>query len=369
MKFIPYDHKTARLWVEACADSLSIDKLEAASMYANLCGFRTWDLLMQTIGTGRPSPTDEQVDDETMAARKDFYLSVLVEMFTMNQFHASYLLDTISPSSSKYPRKFSFDHLSMHDAPPDSLMHLFPADIDSRAQAKRLNEGLESIFEMIAENHPEFAEVDTSNFMERMRISIPIDPRAYRNFCEKMGWEVLDGTYSEDYEVGLPSFSLRSGIGDVLVYANSLTQTPMDSDDEMAEHLRQMVLSDAMEYSDSPNIMLMSGKFLTKEYKGRHYTHGGSLFRQGEWFDFLLHRGMTKVEDVFEVAASDIDFNNPDEALHDKTDGALNLFLVEIHHLDSFEALSKHKKMKAGSPSGWYTTVLVGKDGLPLIQV
>ena len=49
-------------------------------MYANLCGFRTWDEIAQVIGT-QPSPFDESLEKEILESRRATYTGVLVEIF------------------------------------------------------------------------------------------------------------------------------------------------------------------------------------------------------------------------------------------------------------------------------------------------
>lgn len=354
MKFIPRDHKMARLWVECCSSSLSIEKAEAASIYANLCGFRTWDAIVQGIGSARPSIVDEDVDADTFAERKDFYMSVLVEVQAMNPYHASYLLDNLSPSSGKVPRRFSFDHLTMHDAPDENILNLFPPGMDMRA----IEEGMQDFIEMLAKVNPAMAGVDTSNFMERMRISGEVSPADYCNFCVNMGWDIITDTYAEEYEHFKPMLCLNSSMGDVFVYANSLTKTPMDDNDEMADYVQEMVLKDAKESTDFPNIILFSGKFMSKDYKGNKFTCAGSLYSGGEWYDFLINRDMDTVEKLFEAAEADIDLNNPPECYADEGSATIGIFLALSNGLKSVDQVFDHKILKSGSASGWGALML-----------
>ena len=356
MKFIPRDHKIARLWVEACAASLSIEKQEAAAMYANLCGFKTWESVVQAIGSQKPSMVDEDCNPDIVAERKDFYRDILVDIFTMNPSYAEYMTENLSPSSGKMPKKFSFAHESMHDGLRDGSMSLFPPGMDMRM----LQEGMQDFIEMLADTVPELAGMDTSNFVDRMRISAPIDPADYYNFCADMGWDIIEETYAEEYEHCKPLFCMNSSFGDVFVYANSLSKIPMDNADEMAEHLKEMVLADAKESTDFPAIILFAGKFMTRDYRGKQFTCGGCLYKDGEWYDFLLNQDMDTVEKVFEAAESDIDLNNPGLEFEDKNSRALVSFLAYTYGKDSYKEVLDHEIMTVGSPSGW-GAVMLGK--------
>lgn len=354
MKFIPRDHKIARLWVDACSSSLSIEKQEAASMYANLCGFKTWDAIIKAIGKAKPSPVDEDCGSDVVAERKAFYQEVLVNVFTMNPLYATYLVDTLSPSSGKVPKRFSFDHESMHDELREGVMPLMPPGMTMET----LRDGMESFIEMLADKIPSLEGIDTTNLMERMRISGPIDPADYYNFCSTMGWEIIEESYAEEYEHGKPLFCLNSSFGDVLVYANSLSKVPGDHDDEMAEHLHELVLDDARQGTDFPAVILFAGKFMTKDYRGKKFTCGGSLYKDGEWYDFLVNRDMDTVDKLFEAAEADVDLNNPDERYADDKNIAIGSFLAVSYGLSSLKEVFSHRIMTVGSPSGWGAVML-----------
>lgn len=357
MKFIPRDHKIARLWVESCTASLSIEKQEAAAMFANLCGFRTWESVVQVIGNQIPTIVDEDCNPDIVSERKNFYREILVSVFAMNPTYADYLVENLSPSSGKTPKKFSFDHDSMHDDLKEGVMSLIPPGMDFRA----LQEGMQDFIEMLAETVPSLAGMDTRNFVDRMRISSPIDPADYYNFCSSMGWEIIEDTYAEDYEHCKHLFCMNASFGDVYVYANSLSKIPMDNDDEMAEHLKAQVLEDAKESTDFPAIILFAGKFMARDYRGKSFTCGGCLYKDGEWYDFLLNQGMDTVDKLFEAAEADIDLNNPSLEFEDKNNYALVSFLAYTNEKGTYQEVFEHQIMTVGSPSGWGTVLLGDK--------
>jgi hypothetical protein len=350
MKIIPADHQRAGLWVDACVASLRMDRAEAAAMFANLCGFRTWDEVSQVIGTQRPSPYDESLEKEILASRRDNYIRVLVEIFGLNPFHASYLVRNLSPSSQKLPRKISFDSSEMHDPDKDGRIPLIPPGMEDM-----MEEGMEAFLDMMKESNPEFAKIDTTNFAERMRISKPVNPGLYWDYCANHGWEPIEETYKEEYVFGEPSFSLKSKVGQIPVYANSIVQLPYDEDDEMAIHVREVVLCDAMESDDDPTLILFWGSPITKKVDGLYFTCPGSLYAEGRWHDILLNKLMTSVDLMIDKVVHGIDFNNPDKSFEDKQCQSIKTFLaLQVGATDSDE-LSKFEIVSIGSASGWST--------------
>lgn len=356
MKVIPSDHKKARLWVEACSASLAIDKAESAAMFANMCGFKTWEAIIKVIGAQAPSSLDESLTSEQLADRRAGYIEVLVEMFGMNPHYASHLVTNLSPSSEKLPRKIAIDSASMHDPLKDSQTPLFPPGMESM-----LEEGMEAFVEMMKQSHPELANVDMTNFAERMRISKPVNPGLYFDFCQNHGWAVIEESYEEEYVFGEPSFSIDSSFGPIPVYANSIVQMPYDTDDEMAEHVREVVLEDASDLDDDPTVILFWGLPLSREVRGVYFTCPGSLYHDGEWHDILLNAEMTSVEDMIKKVVAGIDYNNPDKIFEDKHNQSLKTFLaLQVGATNSHE-LSKFEIMSIGGASGWSSPLIGNK--------
>lgn len=357
MKIIPTDHQRAGLWVDACVASLRVERAEAAGMYANLCGFRTWDEIAQVIGTQRPSPFDESLEKEILESRRATYTGVLVEIFGLNPYHASYLARNLSPSSEKLPRKISFDSSEMHDPDKEGRIHLIPPGMEGLVE-----EGMEAFLDMMKKSNPEFAKIDTTNFAERMRISKPLNPGLYWDYCANHGWEPIEDTFEEEYVFGEPSFSLQSNNGQIPVYANSIVHLPYDADDDMANHVREVVLSDAMDLDDDPTLILFWGSPITKKVDGLYFTCPGSLYTQGDWHDILLNKEMTSVDLMIEKVTAGIDYNNPDKSFEDKRCESVKTFLALQVGAQNSQQLSKFEIMTIGSASGWSTPIIGPKS-------
>lgn len=358
MKFIPKDHKIARLWVEALASSANIDKTTSASMFANLCGFKTWDKLISLIGANTPSRTDEEVDKATLLSRKDFYMSVLVRTHSISPYHAARIIDQLSPSSNRLPKKFSFDANSMHDPEPDDVMHLFPPNFDF----DQLLEGSDDVLRELGIDLRKAPDIGLTDPREKVRLMGEVIPGAYFDFFNSLGWSVVEESYTDEYKLGEKSFDISSSYGHIPVYITTLTQTPLDTQDGTSEKVKEVVLKNAMKDSRSPTIVLMWGKFLTREIKGKNYTCGGCIYRNGIWRDFLIGSSMKKIEDLIDSVAKDFDYNNPGEGLVDHGKQVLYLFLAVSHGLDDMDELNNYRMQLAGGASGWYAVFLIPKD-------
>lgn len=356
MKIIPESHKKARLWVEACAASLDVEKAVAAAMYANICGFGSWNSIVQIIGTQQPSPLDETLNSEQLSERRSGYIEILVSVFDMNPSYASYLVSHLSPTSGKHPKKIAFNAQSMHGSEDDAGIPLIPPGMESM-----MEEGMEAFLAMMKENHPEFADFDTTNFAERLRISKPLNPGLYYDFCKNLGWDLDESSYEEDYVFGEASFSINSPKGKVLVYANSIVQTPYDTEDEMANHVRTTVVEDAYDFSDDPRLILFWGQPMTKKVKDLSFTCLGSIYVNGSWSDMLLNTEMRNVDTMLEMVSKGIDFNNPDPIFADKHNLAARIFLALSIGAQSLEELNEYEIMQFGSPSGWNSPMVSEK--------
>lgn len=350
MRIIPSSHKQARLWVDACTASLEIDKAAAAAMYANLCGFPSWNSIVQIIGTQQPSAPDEALSHQELQERFRHYEGVLGELFKMPPSFAKALINKLSPSSSQHPKKFTLEQDSRFRE--DEIFGDIPEDMD---------EFMEEFINMFKEINPEMADLDTTNFAERMRISKPMDPGLYYDFCLNHGWDLDEASYAEEYVYGQRSFKVKSPHGDVHVYITSLVKTPGDNDDEMAEHVKELFLNDAINYDDDPSIIIFWGNILTKDIAGKRYTSVGTMYVDDDWQDVLMNAEMTSVDKLIDMACEGIDFDNPDPAFEDINHQTLQTFLALTVGAENSNELSKYNISGLRFASGWSMPMIEGK--------
>lgn len=306
MKYIPQSLEAASNWVSVCRRSLDIDQNEAASMYANMCGFGSWDLLLAHMVVERPSSLDEESQDEIVQSRHEFYRDVLVDTFLINPPFAEYLVSVASPSSSKNPELFSVDKRWIYanaSAPtqiPGRLLNTFARDVLSQKLGK---------------------DFDFDDFTNRLRVHSNIFPGHWFNLMASLTWKVEKDSYCEQYTFGKPSMYLNSDGGLLPVYIVSLTRIPLDGSDDMGNLVLKQIEQDLCS-KGFERAMLFWGSMLSKNIDGHWFTHPGMVYKDHSWHEFLINQNIVSADTVFEMVDS-LDILNPDPGLED-FDMALN---------------------------------------------
>ena len=354
MQFIAHNHKVARLWVEAFCANLKIEKSEAAAMYANMCGFKTWDRLVDAIGKAPPSVPDEDVGEDLLLERRDFYTNVMVDIFAMNPNIARHLASSMSPSSGKLPKKIPIDLEMLYEADDEHFSLFQPGADISNIQDRMFKE-------LLGDELGE--DFDFSNISDRLRISTPVDPSGFFNYFHGLGFNPIDNSYDEDYEYGEPSFFMpfpesEQGNKRIPVYLTSLSYTPQDEQDKMADTVKSVVLQNAKEYMKDPEIILCWGKGLSKEVKGKNFTSLGSIYSKGKWGEFLMCENTNSIDKMFRTIGDIGDYNDPNPWFEDKGRMHYLGFIAATHGLETVRELQDYESFQVGGPSGWNMTLL-----------
>lgn len=348
MPFIAPSTKNARLWVDAVSKSLKLDKAETADIYARLCGFNNWDQVVQEIGRGSPSPTDEQVTKDVMQTRRAVYGEVLVDEFGMSRRFANYIIEKVSPSSSKKPSRFSLDISGAYDEDPENptIGELF-SDLGMDS-GESLDKTMEAFMrEVIGDSLPD--DFSFKNIAERMRISKPVDPGAWYDLLFTIGWDLIDESFRLGYVYGEESFvAIKSGQR-VPIYITSLVRTPYDTEDEMAESLMSLLEDYTEEVFDTDEAIVFWGQPLVKTIDGDYYAHFGMYYTDGEWHEFLINQHTT-IDDLFKQHVTMESIDSPPKSLSDEGLGLSVAAIKTINHIDQEKEVSL-QMLK--SPSGW----------------
>lgn len=257
-QFIATEHKLARLWVVACGKSLGIERAEAAAMYANLCGFRTWDATINAIGNRPPSVPDEQLEVPDLMARRERYIDVMVDVFALNPSMAIHLAANLSPSSAKVPKAISIDRSTVHSPTEEDVLSLYMPGFDDPRVA-------DAMLKDLLVGAPGLEGINLDNITDRLRISRPVEPGVYWDFYSDMGFDLIEDTYFEDYEYGEPSFfmtcspeiSEREGVP---VFLTSLAYTPLHHHDQMADKVRRVMLESAESITGADTLLVSANK-------------------------------------------------------------------------------------------------------------
>lgn len=359
-QFIATDHKLARLWVDACGKSLGIERAEAAAMYANLCGFRTWDAVTNAIGNRQPSVPDEQLDVPELMARRDSYIAVMVDVFALNPSMSIHLAANLSPSSTKVPKAISIDRSTVHSpSEGDGLSFYVPGFDDPRVADTMLKD--------LLKDAPGLEGINLDNLTGRMRISHPVEPGAFWDFYSDQGFDLNEESLDEEYKYGYPSFYMPcspeiSENEEVPVFLTSLAYTPLDHRDQMADEVRRVMLNSAEEITGSDTLLLCWGHVQQKEIGGKRYTYVGQIHHEGTWFDLLLYRSLDSFDKLLEAATALHDINEPGPEFQDKNSECTIRFLMIQTRCDSSEEFfQKYTVSSFGDPSGWSVAMIGSK--------
>ena len=357
MRYIPKGTKVARLWVDAVAASTKIDKTEVAGMYANMCGFKTWDALMSGISSIPPSASDEESSAETVANRKAFYLSILNGMFGINRSLAKYILNKVPPSSSVKPKRFSIETKGLHDPDGDNVLNF---DAMREAFGMDTEEDFSKVMDDFAKNIlgdsvPEGFSFD--NFTNRMRISKPVEPCVWYNMLATFGWDVDEDSYIEDYTYGEESFFVSNKNGDEIpVFITSLCRAPLDSEDDMANEVMDVVLNYCETELLSDKAILFWGSPAVKKINGKFYSHFGMYFIDNNWHEFLLNE-KTTCDDMFAQHKQMKCIDEPVESLADEH----HVFMAVLKMIADIDQDEEVDVMTVGMQSGWDSLLLSPK--------
>lgn len=351
-QFIATEHKLARLWVDACGKSLGIERAEAAAMYANLCGFRTWDAVTSAIGHRQPSVPDEQLEVPELLARRESYIALMVDVFAINPSMAVHLAANLSPSSARVPKAISIDRSTLHSPPDDDGLSLYmPGFDDPRVSDAMLKD--------LLGDAPGLEGVNLDNITDRLRISHPIDPAVYWNYYTDMGFDLIDDTYVEDYVYGAPSFFMPcspdiSESERVPVFLTSLSYTPLDHQDVMADEVRRVMLESAKAITGTDTLFLCWGHLQHKEIEGKQFTYAGQIHHKGVWRDLLLNRSLDTFDKLLNSAIALQDINDPGLEFQDKgSECEIRFFMAQTQCESSTEFFQKYTLTGISNPSGW----------------
>ncbi len=361
-QFIATEHKLARLWVDACGKSLGIERAEAAAMYANLCGFRTWEAVTSAIGNRQPSIPDEQLEVPDLMARRENYIAVMVDVFALNPSMAIHLAANLSPSSAKLPKAISVDRSTVHSPPEKDGFSLYAPGFDDPRVA-------DAMLKDFLKDAPGLEGINLDNITDRLRISHPIEPGLFWDFFYDQGFDLNEETFNEEYEYGYPSFFMPcsseiSENEEVPVFLTSLTYTPLDHRDQMADQVRQVMLESAEEITGSDTLLLCWGHFQQKKIGEKRFTYIGQIHHKGNWYDLLINRSLDSFDKMLQAAIALKDINEPGSEFQDKnSECTIRFHMIQTQCESSEEFFRKYAVNSLGDPSGWSLSMIGNKSG------
>lgn len=326
MRYIPATHKHARLWVEAAAASLNIEKNLACEIYARLCGFPTWSQLMLVIGNLAASPCDEDLSTPLLTSRLDHYSFLLVSEFRFNPRVVGYFLSVLSPSSSRKPKKVSIDTSALKS--DDSGF----TPLSALGVCKR--------------------DTDKVDLLSIIRGFKAIDPSNWYVILTHLGWKIPGGSCAKSYRASEPSFHVflaHNPARSIPVFILPVCRLPGDEGDEIANEYLDKI-DGWMVGSSLSTAIVFWGSMLTKKIAGLDYTHPGLVYRDGQWQEFLMNMASSRPDDVLKQANGSMDITSPPPLYSDT-----NKELLISFYLIS-EGIEDHRGVNlcvASTPTGW----------------
>lgn len=279
-QFIFPEVDRAQQWVDICAKSLNITRVDAAIILSHLCGFPSWDHMVQCIGREPPSACDEAIEETRKKSRKTRYIKLLTTGFALDKKSGTALIENLSPSSSKPFKVFSLDvpELKVSREKQDAERGDRQESEDGVAELMRMLDGqmepseVKRLLDKITRQEDEYAETIEfgkilstlaagddpesaylSNFLSSVRLRGDTHPDRWFNILSHLGWNISEETFDEEADLGEPAFiAMDDELGEVPIYLCSAVRSPYDDSDEATCLAMDLCLND----------------FLTGEYGG-----------------------------------------------------------------------------------------------------
>jgi len=295
--------KYAKLSSVALSASLKIDKGKSRQYIAQALGYETWGSYVKKANSCPPDLTDDSLSPDIANHRLGVFTQNLMDVLQLDEQRTSELAKSISPFTGIKPKAYRVDVSSNDDKDSINLSPLFDS-----AGGK---DGMLDFIHQMAESHPELAmlkDIDNSDdFMNRMRISTPMDPAVFYDFLQNfMPWELDDSMYEEEYTYLEESFHIESSIDGVSypVFIVSLCGVPGDSNDSLMDEIKDIIGS----YGGRALVLFRMPAF--KEIKGVTYAVIGSFFNGKDWSWTLLVDEDPEIQ-AKSVLASNFDLESP----------------------------------------------------------
>lgn len=358
-RFIFSDVTRAQQWVEACARSLNIARVDASIILAHLCGFPSWDHMVQNIGIVPPTACDEAIEEKQRKSRKARYIKLLTTGFSLDKDSGSHLIENLSPSSSKPFKVLALDV-------PDLKVSREKENPDASDRGEDEESGENIDFDRLLEHlaGEGFDHETMSDILNSLRLSGETYPDRWFNILTYLGWNIPEETFDEDAELGEPAMiCLDDELGEVPVYLCATVRSPYDDGDETTALAMTMCMNDFDygEYGETA-LLIWSGPAY-KKIRKKYYCHIGMMAFDGEWIEILINKDCTSPGITFNrnCTMETINSGHPDLIDEDKF-----LFEQIVHHLaglgDPTVPQGNWHGIKSKSPTGWNHKVVLPVD-------
>lgn len=270
--------KKIRLVIEALSISFNIDKKQVQYIFAKSLNM-TWICVQENILNNEGFLEPKSEEDEN---KKNNDLAILFSReLNIDKNHCLKIVKEISPFSKKKPKTYKEDNLSK------------TFDID--------NEIGDLIFDSMKEalsNDPSSLEfIETINgmddFLERARISHPINPIAFIDAIEKTTDWIIDKDFIEtEYVAYKHSFFIKNHYGDFApVYLFSHMKIPDDEGDELHEDILNFIME-----NDEEALVLLRSPVIVTDDEDNEYFFIGEYLADNLWIPVTLCKKMPSLQ-------------------------------------------------------------------------
>jgi hypothetical protein len=339
----------AYAWVRVCSESLWVSKGIASLILTHLCGYETWYEMAADIGTQPPTPIDEAISDDALAERHERYVAILVDSFEFDIEAAVMFVSSLSPSSS-VPVERVF-------LPFTAAVH-FEWDEDEDEDEGIAEDLLAHLADAARQSFPE--ELDA--FANALRLSGEINPHVWYNTLATLGWPVVDETFNESPDIGVPAFMVDDPKhGMTPIYVSSVVRSPADDADGAAIATMAATKAAIVRSQGLRGYGLLFWKYpQTNNVNGVDYCYVGMLYsgKADQWEDMFLKFGCTSAAELIALhEASSPDFS---PALVDKDRQLFWGITLNLHEIESHETDIEVIEMR--SPSNWMMAMMSRKQ-------
>ncbi|MEH6648618.1 MAG: hypothetical protein V7707_01185 [Motiliproteus sp.] len=356
MKFIPQHSKKARLLSQALARSLDIDTFAANNAVALMYGHSRWTVLCKAMLNGQPSMWDEQITLDEVDARQTILIERLRDGLSLDDNASRTLVQHLKPTAQAKSQVVAINQrpagpggspVEDYNAITEAFGKIGNAPNPDAVLGGLLKEAMGTAGETLP------ADFDFDKLSDRLRVAKPVDPGAYFDILQSLGWPLDESSFEQDYVTGEPSFFAESQTGHVPVYITALAMIPEDDNDALAQAAMVQTEADNRDNMGTERLILLWSQPVVKVIDGAGYSYWGCLWQDGQWRDFLINGEMDCADRLFALNPPGQTANRPSRSQADPDHDLAKAVVIFLHGL---QAQREQVKMATiPTPSGWET--------------
>jgi hypothetical protein len=315
MRFSPVSVSDVLEWIEAFASNTGLSSTISALIHAELCYYPSATILFLEVSQRElmldslehtneekyeelldqcTSGFDERIkefDEGAYQLRMSHYNGVL-KHHGFTQVFIDALIDNLSPSSECIPSVLEvekvFEDSGFNDRPVFVIVdECFHTDEDEETHddaPEPAYAALHSVFHQM---------------MDHQRLERPVNPAGWVALMSMLGFKIVEGSVSEEYTVGIPSFVVDDH-GHVPVFIVGATRTAFDDEDDAGQIMKNMVQT-LLQMSTCTRALLFYGSpsiIADDNDMKEGLVFWGEVFGESAWGEMILHQDTHTVDRI-----------------------------------------------------------------------